>query len=85
MIRACEHQHDDDFVPLYDSQTVAGFQVEAERLRERNKRQAKRLWYVEHLLRSAYPYVPPDTAWDFNCGGYLQNLIDQALGDDDAK
>lgn len=81
MIRACEHQHDDDFVPLYDIETLAGYQIELEKSRERSKRQAKRLWYIEHLLRSAYPYVPGDTAWDFNCGGYLQDLIDQALGD----
>lgn len=29
LIRACAHQHDDDFVPLYDSETVAKYQVEA--------------------------------------------------------
>lgn len=85
MIRACAHQHDDDFVPLYDTETLAGYQIEAQRLLERNKRQARRLWYVEYLLRSAYPYVPADTAWDFNCGGYLQDLIDKALGDSDEQ
>jgi hypothetical protein len=34
MIRACEHQFDDDFVPLYDIETLAGYQLEAELLRE---------------------------------------------------
>lgn len=34
MIRACEHQFDDDFVPLYDIETLAGYQIEAERLLE---------------------------------------------------
>lgn len=33
MIRACEHQHDDDFVPLYDIETLARYQIELERLR----------------------------------------------------
>ena len=33
MVRACEHQHDDDFVPMYDSQTIAEYQQKAESLR----------------------------------------------------
>lgn len=33
MIRACEHQHDDDFVPMYDLQTIAEYQQKAESLR----------------------------------------------------
>jgi len=33
LIRACEHQHDDDFVPMYDFQVIEQYQIEAERLR----------------------------------------------------
>jgi hypothetical protein len=33
MVRACEHQHDDDFVPMYDLQTIAEYQQRAESLR----------------------------------------------------
>ena len=33
LVRACEHQHDDDFVPMYDSQTLAEYQKKAESLR----------------------------------------------------
>jgi hypothetical protein len=33
MVRACEHQHDDDFVPMYDLQTIAEYQQKAESLR----------------------------------------------------
>ena len=33
MVRACEHQHDDDFVPMYDYQTVNEYQEKAESLR----------------------------------------------------
>jgi hypothetical protein len=33
MVRACEHQHDDDFVPMYDLQTIAEYQQKAEGLR----------------------------------------------------
>jgi Mg2+ and Co2+ transporter CorA len=33
MVRACEHQHDDDFVPMYDSQTIAEYQQKTESLR----------------------------------------------------
>ena len=33
LIRACEHQHDDDFVPMYDYQMIEQYQIEAERLR----------------------------------------------------
>jgi Mg2+ and Co2+ transporter CorA len=33
MVRACEHQHDDDFVPMYDYQTVEEYQKKAESLR----------------------------------------------------
>lgn len=60
MIRACEHQHDDDFVPLYDIETVAGCQVEVERLRAElaeSKRDAARYrWLrgdscVDHSVR----------------------------------
>ena len=33
LVRACEHQHDDDFVPMYDLQTIAEYQQKAESLR----------------------------------------------------
>jgi hypothetical protein len=33
MVRACEHQHDDDFVPMYDLQTITEYQQKAESLR----------------------------------------------------
>ena len=33
MVRACAHQHDDDFVPMYDLQTIAEYQQKAESLR----------------------------------------------------
>ena len=33
MVRACEHQHDDDFVPMYGFQTIAEYQQKAESLR----------------------------------------------------
>jgi hypothetical protein len=40
LIRACEHQHDDDFVPMYDFQTIEIYQIEVEKLR----REAERAW-----------------------------------------
>jgi len=33
MVRACEHQHDDDFVPMYDYQTLEEHMRKAESLR----------------------------------------------------
>jgi hypothetical protein len=48
MVRACEHQHDDDFVPMYDFQTIEGYQIKAEQLR----RDAERAWAeVDKLVK----------------------------------
>lgn len=38
LIRACEHQHDDDFVPMYDFQVVEEYQVKTENMRLQKER-----------------------------------------------
>lgn len=57
MIRACEHQHDDDFVPLYDIETLARYQIELEQLRAEN-------YSLQAAILNALPGVrymdPPD-------------------------
>lgn len=57
LIRGCERQFDDDFVPLYDLQTVAEYQIESEKLKTDLAAALALLADAELMLQECEPWL----------------------------